>query len=564
MTLSIYTRGCQAETLIVPRQQGGDLGQRIVAGVSRFFKEVTEPSMVFGMAFGMTAFNVTRAAVLPALMRSIPFAARFAASFAALVPELGACWGTSKFIDGKMHPGTHVWDLKSNVREILGLGMTLGFLKSFGFIFGRAGTLAQQMEWAYLPKHPVFWQQSGMLAGIMAGHGAEISLGWRAPGDVSSFLTDSLITLGQFKVGDRLSQKVLPGIHRLNENIQARMEAQSDELLGKIFLPWISPGAQLAMAGAYGNPGVRLNRWNSPSASLSENTFAMSSQGGSSGGSIKRGLVVEGGGMRGAHTGGVLNALRDHGLTFDIVTGSSAGSNNAAYWVDGYPQMDMAWRNYLHGDRFIRYRNLFLGRPLLNMDYLYQEVFRKVYPLNHVNEASIRFFITVTDCETGQPYYVENKPGTDILGALFAGAAMPFGYPLPVKYGDRFSADGGITDSVPFQKALDHGASDLWIILTRPKGYRKSSSLLANYLNRWMFGDYPALVQAMARRSEMYNDQLATIERMEKAGRAIVIRPSPDLKLSRLQRNQTKLHQAIEQGYKDTMLVLKETGFVTE
>jgi predicted patatin/cPLA2 family phospholipase len=198
------------------------------------------------------------------------------------------------------------------------------------------------------------------------------------------------------------------------------------------------------------------------------------------------------------------------------------------------------------------------------MDYLYHEVFRNIYPLNNINETSIRFFITVTDCETGRPYYVENKPGTDILGALFAGAAMPFGYPLPVKYGERLSADGGITDSVPFQKALDHGASDLWIILTRPKGYRKSSSRLANYLNRWMFRKYPALVQAMARRSEMYNDQLATIEGMEKTGKAIVIRPSPELKLSRLQRNQTKLHQAIDQGYQDAMLVLKETGLARE
>jgi predicted patatin/cPLA2 family phospholipase len=60
----------------------------------------------------------------------------------------------------------------------------------------------------------------------------------------------------------------------------------------------------------------------------------------------------------------------------------------------------------------------------------------------------------------------------------------------------------------------------------------------------------------------MYNDQMATLERMETNGKAIVIRPAPGLKLNRFERNQAKLHKAIDQGYQDSLQVLKETGAI--
>jgi len=160
------------------------------------------------------------------ILARVPFATRAAASSIALVPEVGTFWGTSKAINEVMYPGTNVYDLKTNVREILGLGMTLGFLKSLGFAFGRVGATAKQRQWSYLPQHPMFWQQSGMLAGISAGHGTEILLGWRAPTDVTTFLTESLITLGHFNMGGALSHQMFPGIYRVNARIQQKMAGQ--------------------------------------------------------------------------------------------------------------------------------------------------------------------------------------------------------------------------------------------------------------------------------------------------------------------------------------------------
>ncbi|MDX1386440.1 MAG: hypothetical protein R3257_02545, partial [bacterium] len=220
---------------------GGPLAQNLEYQAGRFLQEATHPSMVLGMAAGATAFNASRSLILPRLMRSplplfsqVPFATRTLASSVALVPEVAAFWGTSKWVHQVMHPEMGLGDLRSNAHEIAGLTMTLGFLKSFGFAFGRMGAWAKQSGSTPILTHPGFWQQSGMLGGIMAAHGTEISLGWRAPTDFSSFFTDALITLTHFNAGGALSHGLFPGVYRLNGQIQRNMAHQERQQLERV------------------------------------------------------------------------------------------------------------------------------------------------------------------------------------------------------------------------------------------------------------------------------------------------------------------------------------------
>lgn len=282
--------------------------------------------------------------------------------------------------------------------------------------------------------------------------------------------------------------------------------------------------------------------------------------------------------MRGVHSAGAMNALYEAGLQFDIICGSSAGSGNAVYWVDGnYDHFEEGWINDLDGDKFIKPRNAipFLwtvfrnalrvfgkggAEPILDLDYLVNDFYVNKWPLDverinkasTLSEASIRFYIAVTNCETGEAEYIKNEPGTDILGALRAGSAMPLAYDLPVMYEGKPYADGGIADSIPVQKAIDEGAEEVWVILTRPKGYRKS----ADRLTPLLYSEYPKLAAAIRRRHEMYNEQLALVERLEKDGKARVIRPSPDLPISRFTRDRESLIKAVEAGYADAKAVL--------
>lgn len=214
--------------------------------------EATDPSMAAGMAFGATAFNGARSLVLPVLMRSpgpllskVPFFTRVVASSAAMVPEVGAFWATSHAVRGLTHPLERPWDSPNQVQGIVGLAMTLGFLKTFGFVFGGMGGLASGTQNAFLPKQPLFWQQAGMLSGVMAGHGAEIALGWRRPVDFHRFFVDSLVTLGQFNFGGILSQQVFPALYRTNHRVQEIMGVRERA-------HWEQLRSQWEMAGVLG------------------------------------------------------------------------------------------------------------------------------------------------------------------------------------------------------------------------------------------------------------------------------------------------------------------------
>lgn len=277
----------------------------------------------------------------------------------------------------------------------------------------------------------------------------------------------------------------------------------------------------------------------------------------------KRALIVEGGGMRGAHTAGVLMELsRQPGCHFDVICASSAGACTAAFWVaEQHHRYERIWSDYVHDDLLIRYRHLITSRPVMNLPYLIYEVFVKHEPLDTATilASPIDFFITATHCHTGQAHYFHNKQGIDVLNALHAGAAMPFAHPLPVWYQGEPYADGGIADSIPLRKAIAEGCEEFVIVLTRPLGYRKDKPGLIPW-PRWFFRRYPGLANSLLKRNQLYNKQLREVRELEKSGRALVIRPSADLNISRLTRQREKILRAIEQGQQDTREALIDPG----
>jgi hypothetical protein len=203
---------------------------------------MADPAMVIGMGIGLSAFNISRALIQPILLRStlsvfsrIPFATRAVAASVATLPEVGALWGSSKLMQEISRPGTV--HLDGATQEMLSLGMTLTLLKSMGFVFGGIGGLVRAHAVNGLPHSPVFWNQSGMLAGIMASHGVEMGLGWRPPSDPSGFFTDSLITLVHFNGGGMLSHAAMPGLYRFNAMLQRQMAVQERAQLQNLQRP---------------------------------------------------------------------------------------------------------------------------------------------------------------------------------------------------------------------------------------------------------------------------------------------------------------------------------------
>jgi predicted patatin/cPLA2 family phospholipase len=273
---------------------------------------------------------------------------------------------------------------------------------------------------------------------------------------------------------------------------------------------------------------------------------------------IKRGLVVEGGGMRGAHSCGALMALVEKGIKdFDVISASSAGACTSAFVVSRqFDLFPVVWTNYLHDGRFINLKKLVTRKSVMNLDFLVDEVFQTLAPLDleAIRKSPTNFYIAATDCNTGKTVYFNNHTGP-LFEALKASAAMPIAYRGPVMIHGQPYVDGGISAPIPIQKAIDEGCDEVYVILTRPKGYRKKPNFL-NLIPRIYQKKYPKLAETLSRRHLIYNEAVERIENQDYPAKLIVIQPSEKLPVNRLSTNLEKIRAAIAQGRQDSLLAL--------
>lgn len=265
------------------------------------------------------------------------------------------------------------------------------------------------------------------------------------------------------------------------------------------------------------------------------------------------GLVLEGGGMRGIYTAGVLEYFMEKDRYFPYVIGVSAGACNAASYISRQPGRNKSVMvDFVRHPDYISLRNLMQKRELFGMDLIFDQIPNKLLPFDFpaFHEAKERFVIGTTDCVTGEPVYFEkNDSPKDILSIIRASSSLPF-MAKAVTYNGHQLMDGGVADPVPFKKALADGVEKPVIVLTKSKGYRRKPSRFRK-TGRYFYKDYMGLTHALEIRWKHYNDQLEEIEQLEREGKVFVIRPSQDIKVKRAERDPVKLDQLYRQGYSD-------------
>jgi predicted patatin/cPLA2 family phospholipase len=272
------------------------------------------------------------------------------------------------------------------------------------------------------------------------------------------------------------------------------------------------------------------------------------------------GLVLEGGALRGQYTAGVLDAFLEAGVTFPYVVGVSAGASIACSYISGqHGRNKTIVDTYRHDRRYLSVANLLTTGSLFGMDFIYGTIPHELIPFDFpAFEANPSRFVTVcTDCESGRAVYYE-KEGEDHLTVLRASASMPFLSPM-VEYKGRLLLDGALADSLPWNRAVYEGFSKNVVVLTRPAGYRKKAP--HPWVARMAYGRFPKLVEAINTRWKQYNTSLETIEAAEREGKALVIRPSADLKIGRTEKSLEKLAALYELGRKDGQAALGDRRF---
>lgn len=262
------------------------------------------------------------------------------------------------------------------------------------------------------------------------------------------------------------------------------------------------------------------------------------------------GLVLEGGGMRGVFTSGVLDAFMKHDLYFPYVVAVSAGACNGLSYMSRQPRR----ARYSNIDMLRKYDYISLKRLLtqgsiFDPNILYERFPNEIVPFDYetYRENPAVYEIVTTNCLTGRAEYLTEKTDPKRLTAIVkASSSLPYVAQITEVDGVPM-LDGGIVDSIPVVRAIDKGYSPNVVILTRNRGFRSSEPDIK--VPKLFYKDYPRLRVALSRRVEEYNRQLDLIERMEDWGEVICIRPERPMAVDRICRDVHKLEALYEEGF---------------
>ena len=261
-------------------------------------------------------------------------------------------------------------------------------------------------------------------------------------------------------------------------------------------------------------------------------------------------LVLEGGGLRGVFTCGVLDCFMDKGIRFPFTVGVSAGACNGLSYMSGQRGRAKASNiDLMEKYHYVGLKYLLTQKCIMDFKLLFEDFPEKIIPYDYDKYFCNpdRFVMVTTNCLTGKAEYLEEKSSSArVMDIVRASSSLPF--VSPITYVDGVPMlDGGIVDSIPVEYALNQGFDKLVIILTRNRGYRKPDSRMP--LAKVAYRKYPNLQDALYSRNAVYNRTMDLIERLEDEGRILVIRPIRPVEVSRMEKNTAKLTALYQEGY---------------
>ncbi len=266
----------------------------------------------------------------------------------------------------------------------------------------------------------------------------------------------------------------------------------------------------------------------------------------------KTALVLEGGGLRGVFTCGVLDCFMDKGIHFPFTVGVSAGACNGLSFMSGQRGRARASNiDLMDKYHYIGFRYLLTQRCIMDFKLLFEDFPERIIPYDYDAYFSNpdRFVMVTTNCLTGKAEYLEERSSSArVMDIVRASSSLPFASPITNVDGIPM-LDGGIADSIPVEYAISQGYEKIVVVLTRNKGYRKRNSSMP--LAKVAYRKYPNLQKALAERNAVYNRTMDLVERLEDEGRIIVIRPSKPVEVGRMEKDTSKLAALYEEGYNE-------------
>lgn len=278
----------------------------------------------------------------------------------------------------------------------------------------------------------------------------------------------------------------------------------------------------------------------------------------------KTALIVEGGGMRGIFTAGVLDAFMEAKFDpFDLYIGVSSGALNLSSHLAGqYRRNYEVITKYGTHPEFINFKKFIKGGHLMDMDWMF-DICQREYPVDV--EAAVKslkgkqFFMVSTDIQTGEAVYLEPNANNWEVYAK-ASSTLPLVYRSPVYINGRRYMDGGLSDPLPVQEAYRRGVTRIVLLRTRPYDYRKQRST-STYINALLFRKFPAFKQAVLQHPATYNRALKYIHQPPLGLEIVHIAPTHALASHRTTRDIVALNQDYHLGKKLGQQALNANNF---
>lgn len=278
---------------------------------------------------------------------------------------------------------------------------------------------------------------------------------------------------------------------------------------------------------------------------------------------MKLGIVFEGGASRGLFSCGVMDALLEEKIFADYVVGVSAGIAYGTTYVSGQIGRNLELSTkYMHDKRYMGFHHLLnpKKRSYYNMDFAFREIPETLVPYDFeaFRQNPAKSVATLTNMHTGKPEYIvlPKEDREKHLQILWASCALPFLF-QPVDIDGVLYMDGGISDPIPFRRAIDEGCDKIITVLTRERNYSKGIETGAK-IAKLAFRKFPDFAKALGMRSEKYNQSRREIFELTAKGQLLTIMPHDTSGFKRTERDPEKLRLMYEDGYKTTKAMMPE------
>ncbi|WP_315330757.1 patatin-like phospholipase family protein [Prevotella histicola] len=275
---------------------------------------------------------------------------------------------------------------------------------------------------------------------------------------------------------------------------------------------------------------------------------------------MKKGLVLEGGAMRGLFTAGILDVLMEHDIWPDGVIGVSAGAAFGCNMKSKQPGRALRYNKNLVNDwRYSSLRSLLTTGDYFGGDYAYHYVPRHIdyFDVDTSSKNPMEFWVVCTNVDTGKAEYKRlTEVDYDSLEYIRASASMPIAARIVTVDGKKM-LDGGIADSIPLRFFQQQGYEKNLVVLTQPAGYVKRRSPLMPLMRMWL-RRHPRIVQALEDRPAMYNAELNYVKEEESKGKTLVLRPRNKLTIGHISHNPDDMQMTYDQGREVALTHLEE------